>query len=465
VTITKKITEPGITQGFTFDSNLSYDPSGTFDLQLNNGKPASQDFIRANSTAFGGPYKVKEQLPRGWSLTSITCSREGTASTPSSWRIDKSTASVAINLSGRDHVTCVYTDAPPVAIPAQLTVSKVTEGGTGGPFSFEVRGPVDSDLTATTAVPNQPVNATDVNTTDKGTPASSYTAGNYTITETTPPATEAGQWEFVTAYCDTNVQHSTSRASRSAAVDVTLNSGEGQACVFLNRFRPAGRIILRVKTIGGTGSGWFYVTPPVGKPQPNFAATKKESEVTTVYDENHLALQDYGVQSGGPLTNPAEGTWSLVSFHCDQGDVTVNTAQHVTISLTTSKPKADCLAVYRFDPVTTVEVTKTAQGAQAARSGPAVVDIGCAEHASGRVVLAETASYATLPKPLYLYKDVTCTVSEPDTGARAPENWKATATVNGRQLTLPGSFEVTSGQKTYVVSVTNQYRPAKIPGS
>ena len=67
---------------------------------------------------------------------------------------------------------------------------------------------------------------------------------------------------------------------------------------------------------------------------------------------------------------------------------------------------------------------------------------------------------------LYLHKDVTCQVREPRNGAKAVENWTAKATVNGRRLTLPGSFEVaTSGPKKYVVAVTNRYRAARIPDS
>jgi hypothetical protein len=462
VTITKKVTGTGVSQGFTFESNLSYNPNGTFPLILVNGTSASADFIRANSTAFGGPYDVKEQVPNGWKLDSITCSRLGFPAVPSTWVIDKSTASVAITLSGHDHVTCVYTDSPPLA--PTLVVWKVTGGRAGGPFTFAVRGRVDHDLTATTTAAEQPEEAT-----ENGTSPTDYEPGTYTITEQMPPAADYGHWRFDHAYCNGHPLRSPTRGARadSPVVTVNLEQNVGQDCFFRNTFVPDGRIILRVKTIGGTGAGWFYINSPSSpKPAPHHVTTVRDSEEIVAYDQGGLPLEHYNVQTTGPLADPTKGSWELVSFGCTEGDVTVNYRQNITIKLTDSKPKADCLVVYKYVPATTVDVVKTATGAQAARSGPAVVDIGCADQASGRVVLDENSAHATLPEPLYLHKDVTCTVSEPRTGAKAPENWKVKATVNGSKLSLPGTFDVSgSGSKTYTVEVTNHYRPAKIPGS
>jgi hypothetical protein len=460
VTIAKKIQgSAGITQGFTFDSNLSYDPSGTFGLTVNNGSPAAEDFIRANSTALGGTYNVKEQIPDGWKLDSITCSRTGSAVTASTWTIDEATASVAISLSGSDHVTCVYTDSPPLA--PTLVVWKVTGGRAGGPFRFEVRGPVSHDLTATTTAAEQPTEAT-----EGGTSPADYTPGDYTITEKLPPAARYGSWQFEQAYCN---EH-TLRTGRSAdpSVSVHLENNKGQDCVFRNVFRPAGHIILRLETIGGTGTAFAYITSPTKypRPKPFKGTTIRDSRKITAYNERNLPLEDYRVQSAGPVSNPTKGTWTLVSFTCSKGDVTRNGSQKVTIHLTEAEPAADCLAVYKWNPATTVEVVKTAHGPRAARSGPAVVEIGCADQASGRVVLAGTGSRATLPEPLYLHDNVTCAVSEPRTGARAAENWTVSATVNGRRLSVPGTFTAsTSGPGRYLVLVANHYHAARIPGS
>jgi hypothetical protein len=461
VTITKKIEggSSGISQGFTFDSNLSYDPSGTFGLAVNNGNPASEDFTRANSTALGGPYSVKEQIPEGWKLDGITCSRTGSAATASTWTIDEAKASVAINLSGNDHVTCIYADSPPLA--PTLKIWKVTGARAGGPFTFEVRGPVNHDLTATTTAAEEPKEAT-----ENGTSPTDYTPGTYTITEKLPAASGYGSWQFDQAYCNTH----TLRTSKTTEPEVTidLKNNLGDDCFFRNVFKPAGHIIVRLKTIGGTGTALAYITSATKypRPYPFKGTTIRDSEQVTAYDEQNLPLEDYRIQSAGPITDPTKGTWTLVSFTCSEGDYSRSGQQHVTIHLTDAKPKADCLAVYKFTPATTVDVVKTADGAQAARSGPAVVDIGCADQARGRVVLAETASRATLPEPLYLHKDVTCTVTEQRNGAKATENWTVKARVNGHRLTLPGSFAVaTSGSMSYRVSVANHYRAARIPGS
>jgi hypothetical protein len=462
VTITKVIAgnaNTGITQGFTFDSNLSYDPSGTFALGVANGNPASQDFIRANSTALGGPYNVKEKLPDGWKLDDITCSRTGTAATASTWTIDKSTASVAISLSGKDHVTCVYTDSPPLA--PTLVIWKVTSGRAGGPFSFEVRGPVNHDLTATTTAAEEPEEAK-----ENGTSPTDYTPGTYTITEKLPAATSYGSWELQQTYCNSHALKTTKAVDPTVTIDLKNNIGDD--CFFRNVFKPEGQIRIRLKTIGGTGTAFAYVTSPTKYPRPQSftGTTVKDSEEVTAGYQEHLPFENYKIQSAGPVADPTKGSWTFVSFSCSVGDFTRSGAQHVTIHLTEAKPKADCLAVYEWHPATTIEVVKIAQGTQAARSGPAVVRIGCADLARGRVVLDETASRATLPEPLYLHKDVTCQVSEPRNGAKAVENWTVKATLNGQRLAVPGSFQVaTSGPRKYVVTVTNHYRAARIPGS
>jgi hypothetical protein len=365
---------------------------------------------------------------------------------------------VEIKLSGKDHVTCVYTDSPPLT--PTLVIWKVTDGRAGGPFNFEVRGPVNHDLTATTTAAEEPAEAT-----ENGTSPTDYTPGTYTVTEKLPAATKYGSWQFEQAYCNTH----TLRTSRSAEPEITveLKNNLGDDCFFRNVFKPAGHIVLRLKTIGGTGSAFAYITSATKYPRPHpfKGTTVKDSEEVTAYDEGDLPLEDYRVQSAGPISDPTKGTWTLVTFTCSEGDYTRSGQEHVTIHLTEGQPKADCLAVYKWNPATTVEVVKTAHGTQAARSGPAVVEIGCADQARGRVVLAETGSRATLPEPLYLHKDVTCTVSEPRTGARAPENWTVKASLNGHPLALPGTFHVNSRSTSYLVTVANQYHPAHIPGS
>jgi hypothetical protein len=193
-------------------------------------------------------------------------------------------------------------------------------------------------------------------------------------------------------------------------------------------------------------NGWqFQIGSDYGKSGQLSHVTGSPLIITGDTKSNVPVLNPDGTSSGKTST---KGSWTFVSFTCSEGSYTRSGDHNVTIHLTDAEPKADCLAVYEWHPATTIEVVKTAQGTQAARSGLAAIKIGCADLARGRVVLDETASCATLPEPLYLHKDVTCQVSEPRNGAKAVENWTVRATMNGRRLTLPGSFQVaTSGPK------------------
>jgi hypothetical protein len=110
ITIRKAVAGSGVTQGFTFDSDLTYDPSGQFSLQVSNGGAASASFTRADSASLGSPYDTREEVPAGWTLTSLTCS--DTANGASTWTIDKAAASVSVHLAGNDHVTCTWPTAP-----------------------------------------------------------------------------------------------------------------------------------------------------------------------------------------------------------------------------------------------------------------------------------------------------------------------------------------------------------------
>lgn len=459
VTIKKEVTSPGVSQGFTFTSNLSYDPSGTFPLQVNNGTPASEDFIRAQSSSFGGPYDVTEQIPAGWSLTGLAC--ESTRGT-STWTIDRPGAHVSIDLMAGDHVTCTYRDSPPPPPHRPvLTVAKITSGGTGGPFRFAVDGPVSHDLTATTSAAETATEAT-----EGGTSPDDYVAGDYTITETMPAPTEAGHWQFQEAYCNAHPIRAARATARTEAIrQVKLTDNEGQDCYFRNTFVPNGHLIIRLKTLGGTGTGWFYRVVNGQNTNAHSATTTSPGVPATAFDQGGLPLEQYIVQSATPLTDPDRGTWKFVSFTCDKGSYTPSTPQNLAITLTRSEPLADCTAVYRFIPATTVDLVKTASGPSALRSGPAIVDIGCGSQARGRVVLPAGVSEGSLPAPLYLHKHTRCTVTERRTGAIAPLNWTGHAAVNGRPLGLPGSFRALPAGRRYVVRVDNRYRPAVIPGS
>jgi hypothetical protein len=456
IVIRKEVTGSGITQGFVFESNLSYDPSGTFGLQVKGGNAAEQSFIRADSGAFGGPYDVKERVPRGWTLTDLICTAAkpgGTAG--STWVIDKATASVAITLADRERVVCTYTDAPPRA--PGLTVWKVTGGRDGGPFTFHVTGPVSHTLTATTTAAEQPVTAS---LPDGKSPAD-YTPGDYTITEDLPAPTAGGRWELAQTYCQGHVLPPIQAAGRRAApqVHVTLENNAGQDCVFRNKFIPSGRIVVRLKTIGGTATGSFARFAPGTTVVTNSVVTTAHDSVAQVAsDDRDLPLQKWQIYSIAPVASPVKGIWRFVSFTCSPGSATGSGPQSLTVDLTEAEPDADCTAVYQFQPAITVEVVKTAHGI--GRSGPAVVDINCGtQGAAGRVILPPQESSSQLPGPIRLYGTQTCHVHEASGGAVPAARWTARATVNGAALKLPGSFGIAADgtQRTYLVQVTNRY--------
>ena len=174
VTIRKQL-PPGEDQEqqFTFASNLTYNPSGTFALTPRNGS-AQQTFTRAATADLGEPYVVTEQgPPYGWTFQSLNC----TATRPGR-RGDEHHRDLGTNRHhpslrrGRRHL---HVCGRPPADP-DLHIRKVTAGRAGGPFTFDVTptaltaqinppGPVTAagqgpvTLTATTSQPETPVEA------------------------------------------------------------------------------------------------------------------------------------------------------------------------------------------------------------------------------------------------------------------------------------------------------------------
>ena len=104
--VIRKEVSPGVNsdETFTFGGNISFNASGTFDLNVKDGKPASATFFRAA----GQVWTIREQVPDGWDLTDLECSRTGS----STIAIDKKTATATIGLAAGDKVTCTYTDKP-----------------------------------------------------------------------------------------------------------------------------------------------------------------------------------------------------------------------------------------------------------------------------------------------------------------------------------------------------------------
>ena len=95
-------TDEPATQTFNFDGNLSFNQGGLFGLRVENGRPASETFYRAETGPTDDPWTVRELVPAGWRLADLDCTAEG-ASTAA---IDLAAGRADINLAAgdRDHL-------------------------------------------------------------------------------------------------------------------------------------------------------------------------------------------------------------------------------------------------------------------------------------------------------------------------------------------------------------------------
>ncbi|MFF4343037.1 DUF5979 domain-containing protein [Kitasatospora sp. NPDC001540] len=470
ITITKRITGVGaIAQDFDFASDLTYNPSGTFELDPTATQPASQTFLRADSASYGKPYTVTEQVPDGWTLTGLECTavRPGGGTPTSTWTTDLASANATITLGSQDNVTCTYTDQPPQT--AGLTVRKVTTGAWGGPFDFTVHetSGADPDITGTVSTSAVDTSATAVR-------RETVPAGQYTITEHLPTVA-GGRWENTGAYCNSTARPILPRGA-DPSIDLDLRADTNADCTFTNRWVSDGRITVYLRTLGGTGTGTFngtYLASPDANTPTQIdadATTKAPGVDELATDRTGVPLTDYTIRSNGPLTT-TEGRWEFVSFTCDDGSSAPADTRTLTTHLTAPKPHVTCLAIYRLVPASTLEVLKLADGPADLHPGPVVVEVNCDDGAFGRVVLPAGDKSAQLPEPLRFLDPARCTVTEPDNGADPAAEVTTTGLVTHDDTTdvpagspLPLDFTVTTPQQDYRATVHNTYRlPAPPP--
>ena len=133
---------------------------------------------------------------------------------------------------------------------------------------------------------------------------------------------------------------------------VTITAGEGQACVFENRFVPYGGIAIAKVTRGRTGTTGFQITP-VANPARQYVQTA----TTTAEDEPALARGDstgrlrlgrYVIQETG-TTPEGEGRWTLVEVNC-AGRLRGFSQGQTTVTLTREHPRVRCRFVDSFTP-------------------------------------------------------------------------------------------------------------------
>jgi hypothetical protein len=352
-------------ENFRFVGNISYNEDNSFVLAAAPGSPGETTFYRAGAAS----WDFAEQVPAGWQLTAITCT---SATGQSVATTDLATAKTTVALANSDIVTCTYSDrlTPPAS---GLLLRKITRGGIGT-FGFSVdptaAGPTRS-ARATTSVPGVAVAATPAFT--------DLAPGGYSIGEVLP-RTAAGTWRLEQVVCNGRDRGSAN------PIGITLIPGAGSICTFQNRFTPAGEILLRKSTRGGTGTAGFVIdalgaTPARRYTQAATTTAQNAPVVATGSDTTRLPLGTYEITETSPASS-ATSAWHIDSVACDGVAVPAEQGS-IRITLTADNPAVDCTFANVLSETPTVPETVT--GGEAASTTPKA-DLSIIKRAEHRVI-------------------------------------------------------------------------------
>ena len=106
IVIRKQVEGSDAAETFGYTGNVSYNPSGTFDLSASAGDPDSIEFVRGETGAGDEPWTVVEDAHEGWRLTGLSC----TSPSGSTTATNMAARSVQIRLVAGDTVTCTFTN-------------------------------------------------------------------------------------------------------------------------------------------------------------------------------------------------------------------------------------------------------------------------------------------------------------------------------------------------------------------
>ena len=128
---------------------------------------------------------------------------------------------------------------------------------------------------------------------------------------------------------------------------MTIEPDEGAACTFINRFTPAGAIVIDKATVGGTGTAGFTISP-VGDPDTTYSqsvTTREPGEPTRARGDrtNRLPLGRYVIQEQA-LAPEDNRSWTLTEVLCDN-TVVPSEEGRVVVRLTRRDPRVRCLFV------------------------------------------------------------------------------------------------------------------------
>jgi hypothetical protein len=202
-------------------------------------------------------------------------------------------------------------------------------------FDFDVSGPTDATQTLQTKTEGAPVN---------GAPLK-LDPGRYEVTESPPHNNGAGKWERVSVNCNGKT------FADPTNVSGTVTAGRGVACLFTNRFVPAGALTLRKLAIGNTGTAGFLISSTAkgaasAYTQSAVVSHAGDTVLATGDSTAHLRLGTYRITE----TRTAKvtgGRWTMAYVLCN-GQLVGGAQGRITVTLTASTPKLDCTFVNRF---------------------------------------------------------------------------------------------------------------------
>ena len=421
---------------FRYVGNISYTNDRDFFLTpRDDATPASTSFVRAA----GDPWDFEEQPLDGYDFVSLTCAQTTppVSGPASSWAI--SGAKAVVRVGDGATVRCDYVNRDTPKTTGDLTVSKVTEGGTGS-FPVQITDPngAVTDLTATTtdALVPELVGSTTAGAT-----------GDWTVRETLPAPTSLGRWETASVQCNgADVPFSTSPAGGGATFVTatrTITAGETVDCFIANRFDPGGELTITKTSLDGTGT---FVFPVLRGDQ--FDGDQHPSDAFTVYGATTAAAGDptsaAPLAGRAPLTHlpvgagpastyylselsppeTATGTWRTTAVGCRDLDtgatVPITIYQDirvVAVALTAAHPRVGCSATNALVAVGTLTLSKRITGPDAGEQGQVTLSAVCQDGTRGSLVVGAGATGTTTSAaPLVLREATSCIVTETQTG-------------------------------------------------
>jgi uncharacterized repeat protein (TIGR01451 family) len=321
----QKTTVGGVGGAFTFSSvNLASTPSGITTTAVNTATPSLPTAI--NVSTIGSQVQITETITAGFAFASASCTDANSIVTgnPSSFgSLSGTTLTIPAGnvLPGAD-INCVFTNNK---IPT-IKVQKITQGGTGGAFTFTQTNLASAPggITTTSANTATPTTPTAINVSAIGV--------DVTLTEGA-----VASYSIYTAACtDANsaVTGNTGSIGSLSGSILTIPAarvlaGSDFTCVFTNRKDAT----VKVQKITSTGTGTFSFS------QSNLASAISNITTTgpTATPASPTGIKVSALGTAVTITEGLASGFNLVSAVCTDANsaVTGNSGSIGTVSTTT----------------------------------------------------------------------------------------------------------------------------------